>query len=568
MYEKAFHKDTLIEINCKALRLITGLSHFKFRRAELRGDRVVAEIESTRSYGTCPCCGKKSRSVHSHYIRHIRDLPLYGRSLEMTFRARRFRCRNPRCRQSVFTEQPPDLAVRYGRRSVQERDVLLKMAVEESAMSASRVATLVGMPVSPSTVLRMVKGTWKDPDRASVTNLGVDDFALRKGVSYGTILTDNDTGKPLEIILSRDADKVAECLKKYVNVKTVTRDRAGGYAKAVSDGIPTAIQIADRFHLVMNCGDNIKKQMRKSLKDIKNEIFSIAGTELMDVRNAPTERTKARYRAVMELTEKGLSKAAIASLLQMEEETVGRYLSMSGPHGYAKYHFINFEPHMGVIINGMKEGKILKEIWQDLLDDGLKLCYNRFLVHMKNMYPEYKSHKGGHPPGSKVDNKTVMKRLKKEEAKHKDIQKPMIQASAVNPTKLYIYTCNPEYGVNKKTGECSKENVMYNDLIRRSSILNGLREANQSFREVMKGTSTDALDEWIEKFSKSSFHHISAFAGNLQKDMDAVKNAITYTYSNGLTEGINNKIKAIKRQMYGRAKTGLLATRLVASMAT
>ena len=52
MYEKAFHKDTLIEINCKALRLITGLSHFKFRRAELRGDRVVAEIESTRSYGT------------------------------------------------------------------------------------------------------------------------------------------------------------------------------------------------------------------------------------------------------------------------------------------------------------------------------------------------------------------------------------------------------------------------------------------------------------------------------------------------------------------------------------
>ena len=108
-----------------------------------------------------------------------------------------------------------------------------------------------------------------------------------------------------------------------------------------------------------------------------------------------------------------------------------------------------------VHVNGMKEGKILKEIWQDLLDDGLKLCYNRFLVHMKNMYPEYKSHKGGHPSGSKVDNTAVMKRLKKEDAKNKDIQKPMIQASAVNPTKLYIYTCNPEYGVDKKTGECS-----------------------------------------------------------------------------------------------------------------
>ena len=567
MSEKAYCKDTQIEISCKALQSITGLTHFKFGKTRINDDAMFTEIESKRHYGVCPCCGKKSHSVHSHYFRHLQNLPIHGRSMKVMFKARRFRCRNPDCDLSIFAEQPPELAIRYGRRSIQERDVLLRMAVEQSAMAASRVATLVGMPVSPSTVLRMVKGTWKDPDRASVTNLGVDDFALRKGVSYGTILTDNDTGKPLEIILSRDVDKVAECLKKYVNVKTVTRDRAGGYAKAVSDGIPTAIQIADRFHLVMNCGDNIKKQMRKSLKDIKNEIFSIAGTELMDVRNAPTERTKARYRAVMELTEKGLSKVAIASLLQMEEETVGRYLSMSGPHGYVKYHFLNFEPHMGVIINGMKEGKILKEIWRDLLDDGMKLCYERFLVCMKKMFPEYKSPRGHHR-GSKVDNKAVMERLKKEEAKNKDVQKPMVQANAVNPTKLYIYTCNPEYGVNKKTGECSKENVMYNDLIRQSSILNGLREANQSFREVMRGKSTDALDEWIEKFSKSGFHHISAFASNLQKDMDAVKNAITYTYSNGLTEGINNKIKAIKRQMYGRAKTGLLETRLVASMAT
>ena len=90
---------------------------------------------------------------------------------------------------------------------------------------------------------------------------------------------------------------------------------------------------------------------------------------------------------------------------------------------------------------------------------------------------------------------------------------------------------------------------MYNDLIRRSSILNGLREANQSFREVMKDTSTDALDEWIKKFSKSSFHHIPAFAGNLQKDMDAVKNATTYSYLNGLTEGIINAVSGKAKEL-------------------
>ena len=567
MYEKALCKDTQIEISCKALQSITGLTHFKFGKIRIDDKALSTKIESRRQYGVCPCCGKRSHSVHSHYVRHLQDLPIHGKSLKVMFRARRFRCRNPDCELSFFAEQPPELAVRYGRRSVHERDVLLKMAVEESAMSASRVATIVGMPVSPSTVLRMVKGIWKDPDRASVTNIGIDDFALRKGMSYGTIVTDNDTGKPLEIILSRDADKVTEGLKGYVNVKTVTRDRAGGYAKAVSDGIPGAIQIADRFHLVMNCGVNVMRQMRRSLKDIKDEIFAIDGTELMDVHNVPTERIRARYRAVKELTGKGMTQAAIASLIGMKEETVRKYQSMPEPHGYAKYHFVSFEPHIDVIIRGMKAGKLLKEIWRDLLDDGMKLHYNSLLIYMAKMYPEYKSHKGSHK-GSRVDNTAVMKRMKKEEANYKDVKKPLIQANAVNPSKLYIYTCNPEYGVNKKTGECSRENAMYNDLILRSSILSGLRDASLSFREVMSGKSTDALDEWIDKFSKSSLHHISTFAIYLQKDIDAIKNAIIYPYSNGLTEGINNKIKAIKRQMYGRAKTDLLATRLVASMAT
>ena len=568
MYEKALCKDTQIEISCKALQSITGLTHFKFGKIRIDDKALSTEIESRRQYGVCPCCGKRSHSVHSHYVRHLQDLPIHGKSLKVMFRARRFRCRNPDCELSFFAEQPPELAVRYGRRSVRERDVLLKMAVEESAMSASRVATIVGMPVSPSTVLRMVKGIWKDPDRASVTNIGIDDFALRKGMSYGTIVTDNDTGKPLEIILSRDADKVTEGLKGYVNVKTVTRDRAGGYAKAVSDGIPGAIQIADRFHLVMNCGVNVMRQMRRSLKDIKDEIFAIDGTELMDVHNVPTERIRARYRAVKELTGKGMTQAAIASLIGMKEETVRKYQSMPEPHGYAKYHFVSFEPHIDVIIRGMKAGKLLKEIWRDLLDDGMKLHYNSLLIYMRQMYPEYKSHRGGHRGGLgvKVDNTAVMKRLEKE--KCEDAPKPSIPASAVNPTKLCIYTCNPDYGVDKKTGECSREYAMYNDLIRRSSILSVLRDASLSFREVMSGKSTDALDEWIDKFSKSSLHHISTFAIYLQKDIDAIKNAITYPYSNGLTEGINNKIKAIKRQMYGRAQTGLLATRLVASMAT
>ena len=105
---------------------------------------------------------------------------------------------------------------------------------------------------------------------------------------------------------------------------------------AVSDGIPGAIQIAGRFHLVMNCGVNVIRQMRRSLKDIKDEIFAVDGTELMDVHNVPTERIRARYRAVKELTNKGMTQVAIASLIGMKEETVRQLQSMPAPHGYAK----------------------------------------------------------------------------------------------------------------------------------------------------------------------------------------------------------------------------------------
>lgn len=131
--------------------------------------------------------------------------------------------------------------------------------------------------------------------------------------------------------------------------------------------------------------------------------------------------------------------------------------------------------------------------------------------------------------------------------------------------KLNIYVCNPDYGINKTTGECTKDHILYNQAIARSQILTELREAYISFKQTMKGGDVNALDDWIKKYSESRFKGIAIFAKHMWKDIDAIRNAIRYRYSNGIAEGLNNKIKAIKREMYGRARKDLLEKKLIVS---
>lgn len=128
--------------------------------------------------------------------------------------------------------------------------------------------------------------------------------------------------------------------------------------------------------------------------------------------------------------------------------------------------------------------------------------------------------------------------------------------------------CNPDYGINKTTGECTKDHILYNQAIVQSQILTELRESYTSFRQTLKGGDINALDNWIRKYSESRFKGISTFAKHMWKDIDAIRNAVLYQYSNGIAEGLNNKIKAIKREMYGRAKKDLLEKKLIASALT
>ena len=82
-------------------------------------------------------------------------------------------------------------------------------------------------------------------DKSRILNICVDDFAIRKRYSYGTIMVDLDTHRIIDMLPSRETRDVQEWLGTYPNIRIISRDGALTYSSAASGAHPEAIQISD-----------------------------------------------------------------------------------------------------------------------------------------------------------------------------------------------------------------------------------------------------------------------------------------------------------------------------------
>jgi transposase len=181
--------------------------------------------------------------VHSRYWRTFKDLPWQDRSVTWRVQVRRFRCGH--CPGRIFAERVPGLGMRKARRSDRLAEAQTDIGMVLGGEAGARLSRRLAMPISGDTVLRLIRrrGTVPSPPPRVV---GIDDWAWRRGRSYGTIVCDLERRRVIDLLPGRSAAPVRDWLAAHPSVTVVSRDRSGPYAEAARTGAPTATQVADR----------------------------------------------------------------------------------------------------------------------------------------------------------------------------------------------------------------------------------------------------------------------------------------------------------------------------------
>ena len=303
-------------------------------------------VDSTQAIAKCPVCSFPTHRIHSRYERSLADLPWADYRITLQLRVRKFFCINNLCKRRIFTERLTSVTAPWARRTLRMAQRLTDIGLGLGGAAGVRLSQRLGFSVSRNTLLSLVRKI-PLPSVGSLSTVGVDDFCFRKGQTYGTIVVDLERSRPVALLNDRSAETLAEWLKVYPDIKIVSRDRAKAYEKGIRQGVQSAIQVADRFHLLQNLAETLYQVFGMHGKAIKvveethnqNEAIRpdstaqvpvqppIPTTQQQDLASTRRKRREALYQQVWDLHSCGWSAPAIARFVGISRTTVFRYLS-------------------------------------------------------------------------------------------------------------------------------------------------------------------------------------------------------------------------------------------------
>jgi transposase len=498
--------------------VFSGLSALVIDDVEDAGEAIVVRARTRSGAVACPGCGTETARVHGYHERTAADVPVDGRRVLVKVRARRMRCPALDCKVQTFREQVPGVLERYQRRISRLTARVSAVARELAGRASARLLPTLGIAVSRHTALRVLLKI-PLPALAVPRVLGIDDFALRRGRVYATVLIDAQTGRRVDVLPGRTADAAEKWLLDHPGAEVVCRDGSGAYGEAVSRALPGAVQAGDRWHLWHLLGEAVRKEVAAHCA------CWAKGTPMREGKRAET--TLERWQQVRELRSQNVGLLECARRLNLSLNTVKRYDRATEPERMQrvpKYRPTLVDPYRDYLRKRRAEepGVPVAQLLREIRERGYPGSSN-LLVRYVNQ--------------GRLD--ADRPHLSHRRAARIMLTRPDNLQAGQAETLAQLTTACPE--------------------------MTALASLITSFAALLApDPGNDArLRQWITDARAADLPHLHSFTRGLDLDIQAVTAALTLPHHNGRTEGVNNKTKMIKRQMYGRAGFALLRHRIL-----
>ncbi|GGN94039.1 ISL3 family transposase [Actinoplanes lobatus] len=475
-----------------------------------------------------------SRRVHSRYERRLLDAAIAGRETVLHLRVRRFFCTTAGCERKVFVEQVDGVTTRGAKIITVARGLLERVALALGGRAGARLAARLGLGAGRMTLLRAIRAL-PLPAIPALTAVGVDDFALRRGHRYGTVLVDMTTHQVVDVLDDRTAGTLAAWLSEHPGIEVICRDRAGAFADAAATGAPTALQVADRWHLMHNLSDAVYQAVAGHRRCLQPSLSEPEPATPIVTTPGPGDtpiarRTRIRHAEIHTLIGQGHGIYATASRLGLDPKTVRWYAEAT-------------DPEQLISDRGTSRDNIIDTYKPYLLQrctDGLTGT-NQLLAEIRTQ-------------GYTGSERTLRRCLISVRGSNAAVAPPPPIPKAREITGRIMRP------TSKLTSEDQEQLQRLCELC---PDLSTIRDLAHGFTDLLRTRGGDRLEAWVTRAEQESIPQIRSFANGLRRDRTAVTAGLTTSWSSGPVEGAVNRIKMLKRQMYGRANTDLLRHRII-----